>query len=561
MAYIVKQSATHGRINVFLAENHHIPQKGPRQTRTYIGILDVETNELILSSKQPEPNEALIELLSAKGITYNNKKANGPGRKQTRKTSASSHTKLINSIEKSGVFEIGRLNAFNYLAKESGLSACLSNTYGEVLGKRLLSAAIYQASEAMPFYLAGEWADDTGVGEAMSSSSLSRMLDEVGKNSELFNTFFTHWIKACGKPISVIHDTTSISSYSNSNDDIEWGYNRDCEQLPQINIALVVAKSSRLPIWFRMVSGSVPDVASLKLTCKILKSLGLKEFSFSLDRGYFSRSNLLEMLRTTIGFTLGAPTSQGQANQLVLSNKEALESIESSFLFNGKRMRHVTCEYLIEDKKGENMSVPGHLFLDLSRREAAACRMETTILELEQIAKESKFSSKAKADSWINENTGKLSDFFKVEGSNKQWCIVRNIDEITKNISTAGVALILTSRLGLSAKEVLEDYRCRDIAEKVFDTLKNGIDVNRLRTANSNQINGRLFVAFIAVILRALIETKLKQKNLLSKYSIDEALAILKKIKQLKLPDESTVNIEIPKKARIIKEAIESKIK
>jgi transposase len=332
----------------------------------------------------------------------------------------------------------------------------------------------------MPLYLAGEWADDTGAGEGMSSSSLSRMLDDIGEDVELFNTFFTHWIKACGKPISVIHDTTSISSYSNSSDDIEWGYNRDCEQLAQINIALVVAKNSRLPIWFRMVSGSVPDVASLKLTCKILKSLGLKEFSFSLDRGYFSRSNLIEMIGTTIGFTLGAPTSQTQANQLILSNKDALESIVSSFLFNGKRMRHVACNYIIENKKSENISVPGHLFLDLPRRELAAGRMEITLLELEQLAKENKFATKAKADSWINENTGKLSAFFKVEGNNKQWNIKRNIDEITKNISTAGVALILTSRPGLSAKEVLEDYRCRDIAEKVFDTLKNGIGVNRL---------------------------------------------------------------------------------
>lgn len=561
MAYIVKQAATHGRINIFLAENHHIPKKGPRQIRTYIGKLDTENNELILSSKQPEPSENLIELLSAKGITYRNKKADGPGRKQIRKYSASSCKKQINSIEKSAVFEVGRLNAFDYLAKESGLSECLSNTYGENTGKRLLSAAIYQASEAMPLYLAGEWADDTGAGEGMSSSTISRMLSDIGENAALFNTFFANWIKACGKPTSVIHDTTSISSYSNSNDDIEWGYNRDCEQLPQINIALVVARNSRLPIWFRMVPGSIPDVASLKLTCKILRSLGLKEFSFSLDRGYFSRSNLLEMMETTIGFTLGAPTSQTQANQLILSNQDALESIENSFLFNGKRMRHVTCDYVVETEKKEKVCVPGHLFLDLARRELSSEKLETTILELEQMAKKIKFCSKEKADLWISENAGKLSTFFKTEGNGKRWYVSRNIPEIARNISTSGVALILTSSPGLNAKEVLEDYRCRDVAEKVFDTLKNGIGVNRLRTANSNQINGRLFLAFIAVILRSLIENKLKQNDLLSKFTIDESLAILKKIKRLKLSDGSIVDIEIPKKARIIKEAIESKIK
>lgn len=55
------------------------------------------------------------------------------------------------------------------------------------------------------------------------------------------------------------------------------------------------------------------------------------------------------------------------------------------------------------------------------------------------------------------------------------------------------------------------DYRCRDIAEKVFDTVKNGIGLQRLRISSSTQANGRLFWAFNAVILRALIESKLKK--------------------------------------------------
>jgi transposase len=123
-----------------------------------------------------------------------------------------------------------------------------------------------------------------------------------------------------------------------------------------------------------------------------------------------------------------------------------------------------------------------------------------------------------------------------------------------------GVALILSSKNSLKAEGVLDDYRCRDIAEKVFDTVKNGIGLHRLRTSSSNQANGRLFLAFIAVILRALIESKLKKSNLLSTYSVDESLAILKKIKQIKLLDGTVVNLETPKKARIIQEAIESKV-
>ena len=122
----------------------------------------------------------------------------------------------------------------------------------------------------------------------------------------------------------------------------------------------------------------------------------------------------------------------------------------------------------------------------------------------------------------------------------------------------SGVALILSSYKKSLPQDVLEDYRCRDKAEKIFDIVKNGIGVDRLRTSSSSQVNGRLFVAFIAVIIRVLIENKLRQNNLLSKYSVDESLAILKKIKQIKLADGTLITCEIPKKARIIKDAIES---
>ena len=559
MAYIVKQPASHGRIIIYLAESRHIPGKGARQIRTYLGSLDTKSNELILNAKAKEPNPEVLELLKAKGIAYGNRKADGPGRKHTRKASPSMQKQLMSDLEKSDVFEVGRVNCFNFLATESGLLSCLEKTFGDI-SKRILSAAIYQASEAMPLYLAGEWASDIGNQDGMSSSTLSRMIDALGSDSALLSTFFTHWIEACGKPTSVIHDTTSLSSYSDSIDEVEWGYNRDGESLPQVNMALVVAKDSNLPIWFRMISGSIPDVASLKLTCTILKSLGLKQFSFSLDRGYFSRTNLIEMIENKIGFTIGVPTTQTQATNLILAHKALLESTESSFLYNGKRMRHTTCEYQITNHDKSLTKLSGHLFLDLERRESITGRMETTILELDKLGSNQEFKTRLEAEAWITEKARKLTHYFKIMGNENKWIISRDTDAITQAISTAGVALILSSKNSLKAEEVLDDYRCRDIAENVFDTVKNGIGLHRLRTSSSTQANGRLFLAFIAVILRALIESKLKKSNLLSKYSVDESLAILKKIKQIKLLDGTVVNLEIPKKARIIQEAIESKV-
>ena len=73
---------------------------------------------------------------------------------------------------------------------------------------------------------------------------------------------------------------------------MEWGYNRDREELPQINYGLVYAKETQLPLFYRLIPGSITDVATLAATSAMLMELGLKNFSYSLDRGYFSTAGL-----------------------------------------------------------------------------------------------------------------------------------------------------------------------------------------------------------------------------------------------------------------------------
>jgi len=558
MSYIVKQKASGNRINIYLAENNHIPEKGPRQTRIYIGVLDTKTNELILSRTQPEPNETLIELLSSKNIFYKGKKSSGRGRKRKEKINNEANQNMLEKIKNAEIIETGRNDALDYVAHESGLFSSLEKTFGTKDANQILSIAKYQASETMPLYLAAEWSIESGIEDAMSSSSISRKLDEIGANSDKTNQFFTYWIEACGKPKSVLHDTTSISSYSETLEEVEWGYNRDREELPQINLALVVDKKTELPIWFRPVSGSIPDVASLKNTCKILKNLGLSDFSISLDRGYFSTSNVLDLKDNNIDFIIGVPSFHLQSKQLILNSKDKINSYESSFLLDGKRLRHTKSKYIIKNKEtNKSETFSAHLFCDPKIKENIIEKIEISILEVMEKFKNKKFPDHDSAISYMEENSGKLKKFFKINRIENNFKLEINIDELNKFGAMAGVALILSSKNDQENHDVLKEYRCKDAAEKIFDILKNGIHVDRLRTSSSDQMNGRLFISFISLILRKLIEDKLRNSKLLSKYSVDEALTILKKIKKIKLKDNTYINQEIPKKSREIKEAIE----
>ena len=51
--------------------------------------------------------------------------------------------------------------------------------------------------------------------------------------------------------------------------------------------------------------------------------------------------------------------------------------------------------------------------------------------------------------------------------------------------------------------EILEIYRRRDAVEKCFDHLKNDIDMRRLYVQSDEVAQGKMFVAFIALIVRS----------------------------------------------------------
>jgi transposase len=85
----------------------------------------------------------------------------------------------------------------------------------------------------------------------------------------------------------------------------------------------------------------------------------------------------------------------------------------------------------------------------------------------------------------------------------------------------------------LTAAEVLDVYRRRDMIEKAFDDLKNHVDMKRLRTHGGDTTDGKMFCAFIALIAASEIQAKVMPALKKSKQSISKrgVLAEMDKIK------------------------------
>lgn len=103
---------------------------------------------------------------------------------------------------------------------------------------------------------------------------------------------------------------------------------------------LVVDKESSLPLFFRYIPGSIPDVSCLKPTIDELSKYGLKNTCAIFDAGFYSESNIKalqgpDLDTTQVQFMVRLPANRTLYKEL-MEKSEDLESIKYATVY-GKR--------------------------------------------------------------------------------------------------------------------------------------------------------------------------------------------------------------------------------
>ena len=150
------------------------------------------------------------------------------------------------------------------------------------------------------------------------------------------------------------YDITSISSYSEGLKQVQYGFNKEGDSLPQINLALVFGERSGLPFYYRKLAGSIPDVKTLRALLSDLESLGLKKVKLVMDRGFYSAENINGLFRGRLKFLISARVSL----KLI---RDELDKV-----YDGLR----TFEHYNEDCQLYSMTVPAKW----SRAQARPCK-------------------------------------------------------------------------------------------------------------------------------------------------------------------------------------------
>ena len=414
-----------------------------------------------------------------------------------------------------GVCSSGMYMAFRGVSDKLGLTRILRQYFPENW-EMMLTAAQYMLSEGNVMYYLRDYAEShkTSSSTGVDDARISRMFSELRKEDMLL--FFREWMKIKKSKEYVSYDVTSISSYGKKMKELEWGYNRDKEKLPQINMGMYYGEESGLPLYYRIYPGSISDKSHLKHMVSDQSFIGNKKTRFVMDRGFYSAENLQYLVSEGCRFVIALPGSLKYCGELIRKHRE--EIIGHSQYHLGKGLPYGKA-YEITDL-GFRMRV--HLYYSpekaVMESESLYELLERQENELSQMEEPPDRKLHFDKYFYINRSKdGKLG-------------YIRNHKAIDEQLARCGFFLIGETDFTKTTAEILELYRRRDVVEKSFDDLKNELDMKRLRCHGSETAEGKLFVAFIGLIIRSYMMNKLSSMLRQNGYPFRKILIELDKI-------------------------------
>jgi transposase len=436
------------------------------------------------------------------------------------------------------VRSIGATFLIQKILETTGSKAILNNVFGSERAAMIGTIAAYMVCRGNVMEHILDWCESSTLNEPVTDDRQASVLSASIAYDERME-FFRQWTAIHTEDSYLAYDVTSFSSYAKGIQDTEWGYNRDGDYLPQINLGCYLGYESRLPLFYVTYPGSIVDKSHMRYMMANNDELGIKGATFVMDKGFCSTTNIRYMHSCRLPYLIGVEARHK-------ATRAAIDSVRTNLLSMEKRISQgVYADCVRGFFYGEQASM--HIYFDPVLAEGHRSDLYRTVEVQEEKLKQLQQLTKQEAK--------RYRTFFDIDLAedgtfNFERSYVR-IDEAARN---SGFFCLLTST-GLSGAEVLDIYRRKDVIEKSFDELKNHIEMKRLRTHNTHTTDGKLFCAFMALIvvsqMNHTLESLIKEKSLSKNTIITE----MEKVKVVFTVGGKRLMNPITKTQRLILEA------
>ena len=336
-----------------------------------------------------------------------------------------------------------------------------------------------------------------------SDSSISEFFRSINENQR--QSFLDSWNEERNhrERIYVSYDSTNKNCEAGNISMIEYGAAKVDVGLPIFNYAIGYDVTNSEPLMYEKYPGSINDVSQLQFMIEKIKGYGYRNIGFILDRGYFSKENLRYMDSNGFGFVIMVKGCKEFIREQIKAQKGTFENEWSNqiseFDVYGKTVRGFV--YSSDTKKRYV-----HIYYSAAKAAGERARFEEKIMEMQKFL--------AKYQDTEHDFGPQFDKYFHMHYNKKTGHFVYgepNLQVIREELDLCGYFAIISSDK-MDAKEAINLYKSRDVSEKVFRADKSYLGNSCLRVASDEAAATKIFIGFIALIIRCRMYKLLKEK-------------------------------------------------
>lgn len=367
--------------------------------------------------------------------------------------------------------------------------------------------------------------------ENFDDNAIGRLFKKIKvKDIDLFIRSWVHM--HVEKQIYVAYDSTNMNSAAGNLELAEYGHAKDRDELPQVNLSIGYNQTDQVPLFYELFPGSIIDNTECEKMVERARQYGCREIGFILDRGYFSLRNIRYFEKHNYDYIL---MTKGNAKFIQEAAEEAGAVLKNGYsnYMQGYELYGMTVEKdLFNTGKKEYV----HVYYNGIEAEKEKITINNRFNKMDEELEKKKEKKIKKA-----EDVKSYEKYYRLGFDENGYFMnyQRKDNEIMKLINKAGYFAIVTSKM-MSAEEALETYRDRDAVEKIFRMEKTYLGNDVFRVHSEEKLESKVFVSFIALIIRNEIYKSLKElyKTNRKEYTVPKVLKDYERLGVTKLADE-----------------------
>jgi transposase len=253
-----------------------------------------------------------------------------------------------------------------------------------------------------------------------------------------------------------------------------------------------------------------------------VRDIGMDNVEYILDRGFFSESNLKDLLDSGDGFTIAIPARLDIFKECLSEAVKHIENPEMSSKLDGSVVR---CRETCRNFAGYTVRLL--VFQDDRRRSAEISSLYSVIEDLE---------TKMPGRPWDKRMNGlskaEIKDLSMLDliEENGRTVTQRKRNSISARENRCGRFAVITTS-DIPWKDVLIRYRKRNDIEQQFSQLKSDLDGGVTNLSDIDSAQGAVLTEFVSLILRTEIINRLRRRELIGSVQVPKVIGVMNKLK------------------------------